>query len=43
MVEELLKLGTLGIDINEFVSSVGKRKTIRFTAFDEVCADNEKI
>lgn len=42
MVEELLKLGNLGVD-NKFVSSVGKRKTITFTAFDEGCADNEKI
>lgn len=42
VVEELLKLGNLGVD-NKFVSSVGKRKTITFTAFDEGCADNEKI
>lgn len=33
----------LGVDNNRYVSWVGKRKIIRFTTFDEVHAENEKM
>lgn len=42
-MEDLSKLGILGVDLNRYVSWVGKRKNIKFTAFDEMHTENEKI
>lgn len=36
-------MNALGVDNNRYVSWVGKRKIIRFTTFDEVHAENEKM